>query len=716
MASIGIPWAILFSTFIAGLGSAATIGCLILWRARDRRGWIGWMALFSGVHTIFTLNQVVRNACPDIVIGDLVMRCNNASTLVTALACLGLYRSFCGIVPNAFDRVLTVLLLVGLPYAAFSAGGYAFASVTSVSTTPAGWWGPVVIIEGLPDPLTPIFFLLLQAVLVRLAWIVAVHRRQLGPTSVCLMLSVVVIIEFPLVYAYGLIAGWWRGVPLGEYALTTMFFVLCYEIYRRERDLYHQEQEHQELLVAKTAAEQANAAKGIFLASMSHEIRTPLNAVLGYAQLLMRDRSLGATQHQAVTVINRSGEHLLQLINDILELSRLEAGHGPVVLADFDLQMMLDHLHSLFLQRARDKGLQVRVALPTEIPRYLYGDERRLRQILTNLIGNAVKFTEAGEIEVGVVASGGRIQFMVRDTGSGIAPTEISKLFTPFVQTTSGQRRRDGTGLGLAISQGFARQLGGNIAVSSVLDVGTTFTVDLPLREAIGSPITESQRQPGILMDGQRPPKLLVVVDHADSRALLVDLLRAAGCEVEAVADGAAAVTACRQAKPDLVWMDIDLPIMDGLSAAQAIRALPGPPPVIIALTAASFPEDQARILAGGCDEVAHKPFQAEALFRIMERRLHLRFKWQSAADVRRQSSAPSKIVLTAELVRERFGQLPSAMQTRFAQAVMAGDVRGASAQLIGWADRPLAEACDSMLSRFDLAQLQALVSQDGAA
>ncbi|GDY12825.1 hypothetical protein LBMAG53_17030 [Planctomycetota bacterium] len=462
-----------------------------------------------------------------------------------------------------------------------------------------------------------------------------------------------------------------------------------------------------ELATAKDSAESANRAKSAFLSSMSHEIRTPLNAVLGYSQLLARDGRLVADQRKAIDVINRSGEHLLHIINDIMELSRIEAGRSTYEPSDFDLYYLLDNLDSLFRQRAQAKRLTMEVHLEKTLPRYIRTDERKLRQILINVLSNALKFTTQGRVDVFAMAKSGRLIITVSDTGPGISAEDQSQLFQPFFQAERSRRRGDGTGLGLALSHGFAILLGGSLRVESRVGEGARFTLDVPVTEVQTVVRQPEGRHVTGLAAGQKPPRLVVVEDQQDSRELLAALMTSAGCVVEAVADGAAAVETCRRERPDLIWMDIDMPVMDGLTAASLIRRLPGPPPVIVALTAAAFVEDRSRILAGGCDEVTHKPYREEDLFHIMERLLGISFVWKDTATAPDSTSALDDDALRAGLLR-----LPAEERERLRICVVTGDLDAVPGLLAGWIDRDLADAVKTLAADFAMDRLMVLLDQ----
>lgn len=411
-------------------------------------------------------------------------------------------------------------------------------------------------------------------------------------------------------------------------------------------------EKQQRLLTEKALdeAKEASQAKSEFLARMSHELRTPLNSILGFSQLLAADEKLNREQRETLKIVNRSGKHLMTLINDVLEMSKIESGNQDINLSVFSPRKLVDGLAELFAIRAESKRLVLNTAMSSTLPAYIETDENKLRQIVTNLVGNAIKFTSHGEVSLKVSYSGsnendrgnGRLAFAIEDTGAGISEEEMASLFSPFKQTKSGKNSSEGTGLGLAISKSFVELLGGEFHVESEPGSGSKFSFFVTCREAskedadlntpddlndteplaldsslVALPLPEGEESSG------KKPTIVIADDQPENRLLVLKLLSSSGYQLIEAVDGQDAIDACRSHKPDMILMDVRMPGTDGLAATRTIRQLGEEQlekqPFIAALTGNAFEEDRIKAERAGCDDFIAKPFRLEDLLEVVQ-------------------------------------------------------------------------------------------------
>jgi len=422
--------------------------------------------------------------------------------------------------------------------------------------------------------------------------------------------------------------------------------------------------------------QQANRAKSVFLANMSHEIRTPMNAILGFSQLMLRDQDLTPRQCQYLGTINRSGEHLLALINDILEMSKIEAGRTTLNLTTFDLPRLLNDLEMMFRVRTDEKKLSFSVEIVGDVPQFIVTDINKLRQVFINVLGNAVKFTEQGGIGLSVRAdregaTGPLLRVEIEDTGPGISPDDQDKLFRHFEQTKTGQQAGTGTGLGLAISREFVRLMGGDITVNSQVGKGSVFVIHLPLKEGEAQAVQAKDKPRHVLrlQPGQATCRVLIADDIEDNRELLAHLLAPIGFEIRLATNGAEAVQEFEQWLPHLILMDFRMPVMDGHEAIRRIRAAAGGMDLkIIAVTASAMDENRQALLAIGADDFIGKPVQAAELLQKLHAHLGVEYLYAEESTVAAQGEV-------AELTHESVARLPRELIHLMREAVIGADL-----------------------------------------
>lgn len=513
------------------------------------------------------------------------------------------------------------------------------------------------------------------------------------------------------------------------------------------------DRKHKELALqqAMEAAEAANLAKSMFLANMSHELRTPLNVILGFTQVMAHDPSLTPSQREDLQTIRRSGDHLLSLINDVLDLSKIEAGHALLEETGFDLISLLHTLRSMMGERAQAKQLNLTFDIAPEVPQFVIADDQKLRQILLNLLSNAIKFTRQGSVTLRVrvleertaerengkvtpqpLLSPGQLtlQFEVADTGVGLTSKELDIIFDAFVQAEAGKQSVSGTGLGLTISRKLLELMGGTIAVQSIPDRGSTFTVTLPVypTSSSESPLESYHRTVVGLVPGQPSHRVLVVDDQLENRHLMVRLLTLIGLEVREASNGQEAVSIWQEWHPALTWMDIRMPGLDGYEATRQIRALEQGsgrgrtqeheirPTVIIALTAQASHSDRTLALAAGCNDYISKPFREETVFLKLSEYLGLEYLYTE------QTLLPNPVTLApcrdipeelSLLEPAIMAQLPSGWLEAVDDAALCGDDR-AIAKLVARLDpelAPLGHYLTELADRFQFEQILSWVN-----
>lgn len=442
----------------------------------------------------------------------------------------------------------------------------------------------------------------------------------------------------------------------------------------------------QQLAKALEEAKSANKAKSEFLANMSHELRTPLNAILGFTQIMERSPELAPEYREDVQIISRSGEHLLNLINDVLNLAKIEAGRATLVNEVFDLRLLLRGIRDMFSAQAGNKQLQFTMEIDAKAPRYVLGDPGKIRQIIINIVGNALKFTNEGAVHLSLETEMSAdpedrgaprlaLHFVVKDTGVGISREKLPTIFAPFVQAGRSKDATAGTGLGLTLCQKYLQLMDGTISVESELGAGSSFFFTIPVSPADGGEpsLVQAERRVVGLAPGQREYKILIVEDHPINRNLLRRILQPKGFTVLEAENGKEGVEMFIRHRPDFIWMDMQMPVMDGYEATTIIKqSEEGRKTPVYALTASALEEQRQEILEHGCDGFVRKPFDPEDLFKAMAQHLGVTYLYTETPETTAGLDETEPELPT--LGDQALQQIPGRLLAELAEAALALD------------------------------------------
>ncbi len=462
---------------------------------------------------------------------------------------------------------------------------------------------------------------------------------------------------------------------------------------------------------AKEAAEAAERAKSSFLANMSHELRTPLNAVIGFAEVMKHDHSLSKVNKEYVNIINHSGSHLLSLINEVLDMAKVESGRMELLENDLNLPIFLKTVSSMIGMRAEKKDLQFIKEFASDLPDFIRTDELKFRQILLNLLSNAIKFTTQGEVRLlagftaGATPDYGSVFVEVSDTGPGMSAEEMDKLFTPFQQGQAGRQSQEGTGLGLVLSQKFVELMGGTMTVRSTPGAGSSFGFNIQVQVVQSEAMQESLREVIGLAPDQPRVKVLIVDDVFLIRSVIENLLGAIGFDVRSADCGQEAIALFSSFQPDFIWTDLVMPGMNGDEATRAIRQLPGGDKVkIVCMTASVLAEERANILDSGVDDVLFKPIRESLLLSTMQRLLGIKYIYSDEILSDGDTMSDEELLDSANL---SYMEIP--WRKAFHAATLSGETDQVQTmiQTLAATDQDLAMALQTQLDELNLERLE---------
>lgn len=466
-------------------------------------------------------------------------------------------------------------------------------------------------------------------------------------------------------------------------------------------------------------AQEANMAKTTFLANMTHEIRTPLNAVIGFSQLIERQPGLTGTVRDYNSKIMRSGEHLLSLINDVLELSRIESGRYDLQESNVDLQELIHDILSVYSDTARQKRLQLRYRPDLSVPQFILADEIKLRRVIINLLSNAIKFTNQGHVELIVElkinSKGARyLYFAICDTGSGIAEHELGKLFNRFEQTHSGLNKSNGSGLGLSLVYELVKLMGGEVSVKSKLNEGSEFSFYLPYKkgQSVGINSTLSRRIKRIIAHESKNYRILVADDSEENRILVTEMLKSVGFEAEGVANGKLMLEKCRTGLPDLILMDLYMPVMDGTKALEQLQTeYKGKSLPVIAMSASIGENEREQTLSKGFGGYLLKPFRMDDLLRLVGGVLNIEYELESSPE---DDGVAGMNLPDEELVMQWIADLDPKLKSEMLNALKVADL-DTFLRLIGKLNtyqHRLREYLRELASDYDYSRIVKILSQ----